>query len=150
MILSYIQMFQSEFQSKYDGMCSTVVKSTKDEEAIKVLIVRHPFVRLISSWNEKYSREHKHAKHYFKTSRGFEKYNKLLFVTFSILQRLYCILKVNLNEPENRTNGTRTKLRPIWLLFETLSRGQHLNRVLKIPTLHHRLKCASHVRITIF
>ena len=35
-----------------------------------MLIVRHPFVRLISSWNEKYSREHKHAKHYYKTSKG--------------------------------------------------------------------------------
>lgn len=40
-----------------------------------VLIVRHPFVRLISSWNEKYSREHKHAMHYYKTSRNFTHYN---------------------------------------------------------------------------
>ena len=37
---------------------------------ILVLIVRHPFVRLISSWNEKYSRQHKHANHYYKTSKG--------------------------------------------------------------------------------
>ena len=42
---------------------------------ISALIVRHPFVRLISSWNEKYRKDHNHGKHYWKTSRNFSHYN---------------------------------------------------------------------------
>ena len=59
---------------KSDDAIKGLLPSTSDIflkiTGILVLIVRHPFVRLISSWNEKYSREHKHAKHYYKTSKG--------------------------------------------------------------------------------
>ena len=39
-----------------------------------VLVVRHPFVRLFSAWNEKFSRLHRHAAHYYKTARGLREF----------------------------------------------------------------------------
>ena len=38
--------------------------------------MRHPFVRLFSAWNEKFSRLHRHAPHYYKTARGLRQFEQ--------------------------------------------------------------------------
>lgn len=48
-----------------------------DPSSTRVLIVRHPMVRLVSSWNEKMSKHHQNGAHYYKSSlrAGLDKYD---------------------------------------------------------------------------
>jgi len=45
-------------------------------ETVSILVVRHPFIRLISAWNEKFHRDYQYGYSMFRRERNLQKYAK--------------------------------------------------------------------------